>query len=229
MSEILPQAGGGVDLTGLLRSGVAGLVERRTGFTVFGSIFFVWLATRLVGSLRVAVREVFDIGARRSIIGGKLFDIAAVLVGILLLTLNLGVTLMLTAAVEMGGGFLGVQGGTLSFADRLAGITVAGLSIWMLFLIAYRYLPARPIRWRTAAIAATFAAIAHEGLKIGFSWYATEVAEYGSTLGNLATIAVLFFWIYYGALVFVLGGEVAQVSTMRKASRIGVVSFGAGP
>lgn len=229
VSDNLPQAGAGVDLTGLLRSGVAGIVERRAGFTVLGSIFFIWLATRLVGSLRIAVREVFDIGARRSIIRGKLFDIAAVLIGILLLTLNLGMTVMLTAAVQMGGDFLEVEGGTLSLADRLAGITVAVVSIWMLFLIAYRYLPARPIRWRTAAIAATFAAAAHEGLKVAFSWYATEVADYGSTLGNLATVAVLFFWIYYGALVFVLGGEVAQVSTMRKASRVGVVSFEAGP
>jgi membrane protein len=217
----------GVGLTGFVLS--ARFPDPTAAVLELGSIFFIWLATRLVGSLRIAVREVFDIGARRSIIRGKLFDIAAVLIGILLLTLNLGMTVMLTAAVQMGGDFLEVEGGTLSLADRLAGITVAVVSIWMLFLIAYRYLPARPIRWRTAAIAATFAAAAHEGLKVAFSWYATEVADYGSTLGNLATVAVLFFWIYYGALVFVLGGEVAQVSTMRKASRVGVVSFEAGP
>ena len=78
---------------------------------------------------------------------------------------------------------------------------------------------------RTAFVAATFTAISHESLKFGFSWYATELANYSSTLGNLATVAVLFFWIYYEALVFILGGEVAQVYTMRKASRVGVVSF----
>ena len=53
----------------------------------------------------------------------------------------------------------------------------------------------------------------------------TEIADYGSAFGNLATVAVLFFWIYYGAVVFILGGEVAQVYTMRKASRVGVMSF----
>ena len=77
----------------------------------------------------------------------------------------------------------------------------------------------------SAAIAATFTAVSHESLKFGFSWYATEVANYGSTLGNLATVGVLFFWIYYESLVFILGGEVAQVYTMRRASRVGVVSF----
>jgi len=80
----------------------------------------------------------------------------------------------------------------------------------------------------TAVIAATFAAVGHEGLKFAFSWYATEVASYDSAFGNLATVVVLVFWIYYGALVFILGGEVAQVSTMRKASRVRVVSFEGG-
>ena len=45
------------------------------------------------------------------------------------------------------------------------------------------------------------------------------MADYGSTYGNLIAIAVLFFWIYYGSIVFILGGEVAQVWTMRRALR----------
>ena len=59
-------------------------------------------------------------------------------------------------------------------------------------------------------------------LKTGFSWYATEMADYGTAFGNMATLAVLIFWIYYGSIVFILGGEVAQVYTMRKASRVQV-------
>ena len=56
-------------------------------------------------------------------------------------------------------------------------------------------------------------------LKYGFSWYVTDVASYGSIYGTLLTVAVLFFWIYYSAIVFILGGEIAQVWTMRRALR----------
>ena len=48
---------------------------------------------------------------------------------------------------------------------------------------------------------------------------------YGSAVGNLTNVAVLLFWIYYEALVFIIGGEVGQVYTMRKASRDGIVTF----
>lgn len=226
VTRALPDAG--VDLRGLLEALTRGVVEQRRGFTLLGAFFFVWLSTRLVGSLRTVVREVFDIGARRGIIAGKLFDIAAVLVGLVLVTLNLGATVVIMAAKDFGVMLLGLTGRTLTLTDRFVGFSVSFLSIWTLFLIAFRFLPPRRIPWRTVLVAASFAAVGHELLKLGFSWYATEVADYGTTFGNLATVAVLVFWIYYGALVFILGGEVAQVSTMRKATRAGVVSFEGG-
>ena len=74
----------------------------------------------------------------------------------------------------------------------------------------------------SAVVAATFASFAHELLKLGFSTYVTEVANYTSTLGNLATAALLLLWIYYGALVFIVGGEVAHVYTMLRARRAAV-------
>ena len=104
----------------------------------------------------------------------------------------------------------------------LMGALIAISSIWALFLLAYRYLPARKTPWRTAVVAATFSALAHELLKLAFSTYVTELANYTSTLGNLATAAVLLLWIYYGALVFIVGGEVAHVYTMLRARRAAV-------
>ncbi len=162
VTQNLPRAAG-ADLTGLVQTLTAGLLQRRTGYTIAGSVFLLWIATRVSGSLRVALRETLDIGSKRNPLHGKLFDTGPVMIGILLLTLNLGGTAL-----------------------------------------------ARPL------------------LKFGFLGYATNVATYGSTLGNLATVAVLFFWIYYESLVFILGGDVVQVYTMREASRVGVVSFETG-
>ena len=224
VTDNLPQAAG-ADLTQLVESLTQGLLARRTGYTIAGAVFLLWVATRLSGSLRVALREIFDIGVKRNPVHGKLFDVGAVLLGGMLLTLNLGVTVLIATAVDYGVSVFGIGGSTLTLAERMLGYLISFGSIWMLLFFLYRYVPARPIASGTAVVAATFTAVVHESLKFGFSWYATDIANYGSTLGNLATVAVLFFWIYYAALVFILGGEVAQVSTMRKASRVGVMSF----
>jgi membrane protein len=217
---VLPESSLGADPSEILRGIVAGVLEQRSGFTLLGAFFFVWLSTRLVGTLRVSLRDIFDIAQTRGIIQGKIFDIQVVIVGVLLVTLNLGVVVGLETAVRFGVNILGLGGTALSTAEWLLGQTVAVAAIWTLFLMMYRYLPARRIPWRTAMVAATFTAVCHEALKHGFSWYATEVADYTSTWGNLATVAILFFWIYYEALVFILGGEVGQVYTMRKAAKV---------
>jgi membrane protein len=191
----------------------------RTGLTVVGSIVFIWFASRLSGSLRSALFTVFEVGVRRGLVTGKLFDMVAVSLGVVLVTVNMGVTVALSSAMAFGVEIFGWHGPTLTYAQRLVGVTIAFLSIWTLFVIVYRYLPMRLTPWKTTLIAATFAALAHEALKLAFSWYATELANYTSTLGNLATIAVLMLWIYYGALVFILGGEVAHVYAMLEARR----------
>lgn len=224
LSQNLPTVSG-VELTEFVEGLTAGLMAGRTGYTIAGSIFLLWVATRLSGSLRVVLREIFDIGFKRNPVHGKLFDIAAVLIGFVLLTLNLGATVLITAAMRFGIDVSNLEGFNVSIVEQLLGISISFVSIWVLLFFLYRYVPARSISMRTAIVAATFAAIAHESLKFGFSWYATEVANYGSTLGNLANVAVLLFWIYYESLVFILGGEVGQVYTMRKASRVGVVTF----
>ncbi len=220
--ENLPQAGVGMDPSTLVRSLVTTALDRRSGFTLFGALFFIWLATRLVGTVRIVLREIFDIAQDRGILRGKLFDAQVVVLAVFLLTLNLGVSLTLEAGVRLGVEFLGLGGPALGLAEWLFAQGIALVSIWMLFFLAYRYLPARRIPWRTAWVAATFSALLHEALKHAFSWYATEIADYTTTWGNLSTVAVLFFWIYYGALVFILGGEVAQVYTMRKARAVQV-------
>jgi YihY family inner membrane protein len=151
-----------------------------------------------------------------------------VFLGVLLVMLNLGVTVLGATAVEYGVSLLGVGGATVTTAERLLGYTISFGSIWTLLFFLYRYVLARSISVRTAVVGATFAACTHESLKFGFSRYATDVANYGSILGNITTVAVFFFWIYYEVLVFILGGEVGQVSTMRKAGRVRAVSFEGG-
>ena len=215
--DYLPAVGGVVDLVGTVNDAIDGLLRGRTGLTAVGAVLLVWLSTRLIGTLRAVLKEVFDVAQDRGIIGGKIFDIQVVIIGGALVLVNLGITTTVEAAKNFGVDALGVTGEAVSFVDLTWTIAVSYLSAWVLFLGLYRYLPARSVPWKTAVVAATFTATLSEALKYAFSWYATSVADFGSTYGNLITMAVLFSWIYYVAIVFILGGEVAQVWTMRRA------------
>lgn len=217
LQRSLPSTQGDLDLAQAVQEQITALLDQRRGFTLLGAGLLVWFSTRLVGTLRTALREIFDMPLGRSLWRGKLFDIQVVLLGGVLLLVNVGVTAVLQAAESYGVALLGIEGAALGTLESLMAQGLAFVSIWVLFLGVYRYLPVRPIPWATAIVAATFTAIVHEILKAGFGWYVTSVANYRTTYGNLLTLAVLFFWIYYEAIGFILGGEVAQVWTMRRA------------
>ncbi|HEX7048617.1 MAG TPA: YihY/virulence factor BrkB family protein [Longimicrobiales bacterium] len=195
------------------------VIGKSTGLLGIGTLILVWIATRLVGTLRTTLREVFDMHETRGFIAGKLFDIQMVVAAGTLLALNVALTVMVDFVARFGFRFLGIAPGEFETISILYGRLIALLVVWVMFLLIYRFLPPRALHWRTALVAATFTAVLFELLKAGFSWYVTNVANYGSTYGSLATVVILVLWIYYTAVVFVLGGEVAQVVAMRRIRR----------
>jgi len=214
----LPQGALGDDVGRILEVLVGEVLTSRTGLTVAGALVFVWLATRLSGTLRSTLTTVFETGARRNVVHGKAFDVGAVLVGVVLVAVNLGVTVLVATVVRFGVQIFGLGGPAVFILAQVLGAAVAFTSTWTLFVLIYRYLPLVRTPWKTTVIAATCSALVHEILKLGFSWYVTEIANYASPLGNLATAALFLLWIYYGALVFIVGGEVAYLHSVRGGS-----------
>lgn len=218
--DAVPAVGGEIDLVVGVRGFVETLLSERAGYSLVGAVVFIWLSTRLMGTLRSVLGDVFDISQDRGIIAGKVFDAGLVVLAGILVTLNLGLTVVLEAIRAFGVDFLGVQGALAQLSRAILARVLAFGSVWALFLVLYRFAPSRRPPWRTVLVSATFTAVVFEMTKLAFSWYVTSVADYGSTYGNLATVAVLFIWIHYGAIVFILGGEVGQVYTMRRAWRV---------
>ncbi len=198
------------------------LAQNSTGILSIGTLFFLWISTRLVGTLRIALREIFDMTQARGILVGKLFDIRMVLTAGTLFGVNFLLTVVLKVGAEAATRTTGVQISDIPLLNQASAWwpqIVALVTIWFMFFLVYRYLPPRRIQVRTALIAATFTAIAAEVLKYGFTLYVQNVARFDEFWGNVATFVILVLWIYYTSLVFILGGEVAQVVSMQRTRK----------
>lgn len=199
------------------RDRVNDVIAGRSRFGVLGLLLFIWVSTRLIGSLRSALRDIFDLQEDRGVIQGKIFDAQMVVVAGTLFLANTGITAALEAIQTYGVGWTGFR-----LADPVQAVYAQLLAfgfIFIMFLLIYRYLPARRTPWRISLVAATFTSVVWEILKSGFAWYVSYVADYRTTYGTLATVVVLVFWIYYSAVVFVLGGEVGQVYDLYRIRR----------
>ncbi len=217
--QYLPEVQGDIDLAQGVAQVVGGIVEERTGFSLLGLVILTWIATRLVATLRVVLRNTFQLDADRGLVKGKLFDLAVVLVGGVLLMLNVGITVALQAVQALGEVLLGLDGVVVTATRWLAGQFAAFVSGWILFFLLYRYVPARRVAAATAAVGATFTSVFYEVMKWGFTWYVTSLADFTTAYGSLAVVAILFFWIYYGSAVFIVGGIVARSFEVDRRAR----------
>lgn len=209
--RFLPPAGRGADPFASVVELIAGIVRERGTLTLVGIPLFVWTSTRLFGSLRSTLNEVFDTEETRPWHTAKLVDIAMVLVAGFLFLLNAALTEGLTVIA----GLLGTRFGFLEFF----GVQLLGyLSIAAMFVIVFRVAPARGTTWRTAAFAAVICTIGFEVAKLLLSLYFQHLfhPERMTTNATIAGLLVFVAWTWYMTYVFLIGGEIAQVYTLRR-------------
>jgi membrane protein len=111
---------------------------------------------------------------------------------------------------------LGLRDDVMGGLEYVVGRTLAWVTITMMFFALYKYLPNRKIRWQTALTAAIFSGVAIELAKVLFSALVGWFNPGSLYAGTLAALIVAVVWVYYVAMIFILGGEVAQVAELRR-------------
>ena len=76
------------------------------------------------------------------------------------------------------------------------------------FLLFYRLMPTRPVRWSDAATGAVIAALLFEILKRGFGVYLGFMGNYQTLYGALAALPFFLIWMYLAWLVVLMGAEI---------------------
>src|SRR4051812_36226844 len=207
----------------MLDSLIDGLLKRRSSVTLYGSIGFIWFSTRLFGSLRTVLASVFDIESERGIIAGKIFDVKITVVATLLFVANLLVSTYVMLATKSGAAALvslGLRKDVMGGVEYWIGRGLAFAFVFLMFFSLYKYLPIRRIRAKTAWVGAMFTSVAFELARTVFSLYTSTFNPASLYTGTLAAIIVVVVWVYYAALIFILGGEVGQVYELRRVRRL---------
>ena len=211
--DLFPMNGSGAD--SVLDPVIRDMVRTRGVAGVLGAVAYVWFSTRLFGSLRAVFNTVFDVPKRHSILLGKLFDMWFTVAATVLVIAWIAASAYVAVARSRGMAFLasvGVQ--NESFTQGItyySGRFVAFLLLGMVFFALYKALPYRRMRWQQAAFGAVASALLFEFARWAFTLILHRWNPATLYTGALAAIVIVVFWVYYGALIVIVGGEVSQV------------------
>jgi membrane protein len=201
------------------------ITERRGQVSLVAIPAFVWFSTRLFAGVRTALNEIYDVSVRPSrlrhpviaYLRGKLRDAGMVLGTLLLFLGNTALTAGLAYLESRGAEVAPGLRFWVTWAGRFLGEALAFAFQFLLFYVVYRYASLRRIPGRIALIAAAFSAVCFEVAKRLYGLYLAHLASFESMSGGgqLGAMGLFVLWVYYTAIVFLLGGVVAETWELR--------------
>lgn len=216
----------GSDPFALVERLLIGVSRNRGQISLYAIPAFIWFSTRLFAGVRTSLNDIYDVSARPAPprnfllnwLAGKARDISMVVATVILFLVNTGLTTVVTIAWARGSERVIPQlAFFFSTVGRLLSELLAFVFSISLFYLTYRHASVRRLPWRTALLAATFTAVLFEVAKRLYGLYLAHFASVESSVGdaNIGAAVLFILWVYYTAIVFLLGGVVAETWELR--------------
>jgi membrane protein len=181
------------------------IVQTRATSSVVGTVVLIVFSTPLFSSSRLVLHRLMGLKTGRGFVRGLAVDAGMVVL--------LGVLLFAITAITWA--FYWFRVFVLAPAnvprDWLAAITL-GFSLLLsmvMFYLGYRFVPMRHMRAGPALAGAIVATLLWEVAKQLFRLYIRHFGVYDQIYGPLGVLVAFVMFIYYSAVVFVVGGAYA--------------------
>ena len=192
-----------------LERGVGDALERAGRLSPVSVVLLLAAASGVMGALRHAINEAWDITSRPPLLARKALDVALVF----LATIVLLFSLLLTAARQAEGVLNDDRDGggrVLALLLDAVGDLLPFAFTALVVLFLYRVLPSpRPkVReiWPGALVAAALISVVRGALELYFS----HLTDLGAIYGSLGALMALLLFVYAVSLILVFGAEFAS-------------------
>jgi membrane protein len=214
--------------------GILGKIrDYRSKLTVVAVPTFIWFSTRLFGSIRTCLSQIFQVRQRTlrghfvvsyilGLLLAKLRDLVMVLVVLALALVNTVLSAALAIYTTRGVTLSAPWSFFVTEGGRLLGNVVAIAFGLALFVAMYRYASPKRLAWSGALLAGAVATVGFELAKRLFGVYIARAAHGGQfTLDvNIGAAMLVILWLWYMSLVFLIGAAAADVWDHMRTSRI---------
>lgn len=200
----------------LVRDTVVEVMNTGTGkLAPISGILALWLASNGIGSIFKGLNKAYDEREKRPFWMVKLISI--------IFTLLLSLVIIFSFILLVFGGVIKrqlIDG--LELNPFYQGIWDIGRYIFissvilLVFLILFKYAPSRRLRIGEAIPGAIFSTIGWLATSLGFAYYVDNFGHYSAFYGSIGGVAILLIWLYFSAVIILLGGEINAALVYRK-------------
>ncbi|MBB1338137.1 virulence factor BrkB family protein [Pseudoalteromonas sp. SR44-2] len=186
--------------TDVIREHISSFAGNANQMTAVGIGFLAAIALLLIRNVDATLNRIWRIKKKRPMMISFAVYWMVLSLGPVLLGASIGVTSYIVSLVSFADqGIPGFSGFLLKLLPY--GISMVG------FIMLYTLVPNTRVSFRAAIPGAFFAALLFELTKKGFALYISHFPSYEVIYGAVATIPILFVWVYLSWVVVLLGAE----------------------
>ena len=182
-----------------------------------GLISLIWVASGAFDMVASALTVLCELQESRAYLRRKVTAFFLILISGIGFLLSLAVASLATAIEALGNRLLEFVPANVSLPPGILLDLLPATLIGSIFLLMYRFAPARPLPLGASLTGAVVAGLLWHGARELFNWYLLTYAIYNPITGVLGSAIALVLWLYYSALIFLLGGAIAE--SIRRSSR----------
>jgi membrane protein len=193
--------------TQVINENLRQVLEERGTAGIFSILILLWSASGMFTNLAYNINLAWPRASRRSFLQRRLVGLWMILglIGLIVLSLILSwITSRLT--------FLDIAYAASSNLILLRLISAFGswLTIFLVFLTLYHWIPTLRVRWSATFWGALIASLAWKAVTAGFSWYLnSSFGQYQLVYGSLGAIVAFLFLIYMISLITLFGAHLS--------------------
>ena len=170
----------------------------------------LWSASKGIRGLMVSLNKAYEIKETRSFFVIKIIDIfytvSIVFVIVILLALpNIGVDLY-----NFVNRYIEIRWEIFTLYNRIK-IIILPLTLILLMSLIFMYVPNVKQKPKDVIWGTLFSIFGWGILSYFFTMFLNDFSNYKLVYGSLATVIVLMFWLYFGSMILIIGGEINSI------------------
>lgn len=184
-----------------LMNSISQALEQNTSFGLIAIVGLIWSGLGLFSNITSSLDRIFHVPVSRSLWRNRLVAVIMIFILVVLVTASFvtsGILVLISSVF-----FLNSPSTWITIATVFLPL---GLNM-IIFVLLFRFVPARLVNWDAIWPAAIFGAAGWEIAKAGFRWYLANLANYQVVYGSIATVIVLLFSAYLLASIFIFSAE----------------------
>ncbi len=193
--------------TELINENLRQVLDARGTVGIIGLLTLLWSASGVFTNLVFNINLAWTDAPRRNFLEKRLAGLGMIagLFGLLILSLSLEGITNLAPFLQIGD-LSSSNLGLWRFFSNFG----SWLTIFVLFLALYRWVPTANVSWSAAVLAAFVASISWKLATTGFRWYLTSgLGRYQLVYGSLGAIVALLFLIFIVSMITIFGAHLS--------------------